>query len=94
MIVTEVEYHDIFRELSLDLFESVRVPPSLKDKNGEEQKIPFVDRRKFAFTELIAKIAFLKTVPCPTFNTIFNIEFHEKTLMIEEKDFREVPDNN
>lgn len=75
VIVTEVEYHDIFRELSLDLFESVRVPPTLKDKNGEDAKLPLTDRRKFAFAEMIAKIAFLKTIPCPTFNTCFNIEF-------------------
>lgn len=88
VVVTEIEYHDIFRELSIDLFESVRVPPMLTDKNNEETKISFADRRKFAFTELVAKIAFLKTIPCPTFNTKFNIEFHEKTLVINEKDFR------
>jgi hypothetical protein len=94
VIVTEVEYHDIFRELSLDMFESLRIPPQGKNKNGEEIKLPLQERRTFAFSEFIAKLAFLKTIPCPSFNTKYNIEFHDKTLIIEEGRFNQIPDNN
>ena len=95
VIQTEVEYHDIFRELSLDLFESIRkTPENPKNKHGEEIKIPFLDRRKMAFADFIAKIAFLKTLPCPSFNTKFNIELHNKTLVIEEGPFNAIPNNN
>ena len=94
VVVTEVEYHDIFRELSLDLFEGLRVPPQGKNKNWEEIKMPLDERRQYAFSDFLAKIAFLKTVPCPTFNTKFNIEFQDKTLIIEEGRFNAIPDNN
>jgi hypothetical protein len=47
-----------------------------------------------AFADFIAKIAFLKTVPCPSFNTKFNIELHQKTLVIEEGPFNQIPNNN
>jgi DENN (AEX-3) domain len=42
VLQTEVEYHDIFRELALDLFESIRkTPDNPKGKNGEEIKLSF-----------------------------------------------------
>lgn len=41
VIQTEIEQHDIFRELMLDLFESIRVPAEGKDKQGNVIKIGF-----------------------------------------------------
>ena len=36
-------------------------------------KLTYYPRRELSFSELIAKIAFLKTIPCPTFNMRYNI---------------------
>jgi len=47
-----------------------------------------------AFADFLAKIAFLKTIPCPSFNTKFNIELHQKTLIIEEGSMNHIPNNN
>lgn len=79
VIATEVEYHDIFRELMLDLFENIRIPLSRqynKQYNNNQvdvMKLTYYQRRELSFAELIAKIAFLKTIPCPTFNMRYNI---------------------
>lgn len=54
----------------------------------------FKEKRLLSFAEFISKIAFLKTIPCPTFNTRYNIEFFSKTLVINEKPFGTIPENN
>lgn len=78
VIATEVGYHDIFRELMLDLFENIRIPLSKQlnkklDTNVDAMNMTLHDRRLLSFSEFIAKIAFLKTIPCPTFNMRYNI---------------------
>lgn len=92
VIQTDVEYHDIFREIMLQLFESIRKPAEGKGKNGI--KMSLEARRKIAWTDFLAHIAWLKTIPCPTFNTRFNIEFFNKTLVIDEGPFYKIPDSN
>ena len=87
VIQTEVEYHDIFREVLLDLFESIRAP-----KIGLNLDIE--NRRDISFADFIAHIAFLKTIPCPTFNQKYNIEFFNKTLIVDEGALDEIPDHN
>lgn len=94
VIQTEIEQHDIFRELMLDLFESIRVPAEGKDIKGNEIKLSFEDRRTLSFAEFIARIAWLKTIPCPTFNTRYNLQFFSKTLVIDEKPFNKIPKAN
>ena len=39
-------------------------------------------------------MAFLATIPCPAFNTKFNVEFFNKSLTIEEPSYNIVPDKN
>lgn len=73
VIQTETEYHDIFREMLVQLFESIRLPFEGKDKNGNDIDLSFENRRKLAFADFLAHLAFLKTIPCPSFNTKYNI---------------------
>jgi hypothetical protein len=80
--------------LMLDLFESIRVPTEGRDKHGNVVKMSFEERRLASFAEFIARIAFLKTVPCPTFNTTYNIQFFNKTLSIKEQSFATIPNTN
>lgn len=54
----------------------------------------FEERRLASFAEFIARIAFLKTIPCPTFNTTYNIRFFSKTLSIKEQSFAMIPNTN
>lgn len=86
VIQTEVEHHDIFKEVMLKLFESIRIPMVV---TGDEQK-----DQQLAFAEFLAHLAFLVSIPCPTFNTRFHIEFLGKTLTLTEPNFDEVPDKN
>lgn len=82
VISTEIENHDIFREILVQLFESIRVPPPLHDENLI--KNTSLDKQRIAFADFLAHIAFLKTIPCPSFNTKYNIEFFSRTLIMEE----------
>ena len=70
----------------VDLFESIRIP-----ENATGDKI---QNEKLAFADFLAHIAFLATIPCPDFNTRFNIEFLGKTLIIQEPPFHMMPDKN
>ncbi len=92
MISTEIENHDIFREILVQLFESIRCPSDLADENLIKNS--FLDKQKIAFADFLAHIAFLKTVPCPSFNTKYNIEFFSKTLIMEEQQFFAIPNRN
>ena len=62
---TETEYHDSFRHIMLSLFDLIRIPENLVNK--------IHDNRTMAFAELIAHLAFLRTIPAPPFNSIYNI---------------------
>jgi hypothetical protein len=50
----------------LALFELVRVPETL-------QTVGFRENKYLAYAELVSHIAFLKTIPAPPFNSIYNI---------------------
>lgn len=43
---------------------------------------------------MLAHIAFLKTLPCPSFNTKLNISFFKKQFIIDEMDYMEIPHRN
>ena len=43
---------------------------------------------------MIAHIAFLKTIPCPTFNSRLQVEFYNKTVIIDEQHYINIPHRN
>ena len=86
MIKTEIEHHDVFKEVLVSLFESVRKTDNVTNNGMQDQKVRFAD--------FLAHIAFLSTIPCPDFNTVFNIEFLGKTLVLKELPFHHIPDKN
>ena len=88
VIQTECEHHDIFREILISLFELIRVPRKIPNNEN------MVEHKFLAYAEFIAHIAYLKTIPCPSFNTRFNIEFLGKTLIVNEQMFHKVPNKS
>ena len=88
IIQTECEFHDIFREILVLLFESIRKPKKFSINNNS------ADNKTLAYADFIAHLAFLKTIPVPTFNTMYNIEFLGKTLKLNEGVFNDVPNKN
>jgi hypothetical protein len=68
ILESETEYHDVFKQILLALFDLIRVPPEAYGSG-----IRVIENRNIAFADLIAHIAFLKTIPAPPFNTIYNI---------------------
>jgi len=66
----------------------IRVPKKIQNNEN------MVEHKWLAYAEFIAHIAFLKTIPCPSFNTRFNIEFLGKTLIVNEQMFHKVPNKS
>ncbi len=50
--------------------------------------------RHLAFADFLCHLAFLISIPCPTFNTRYHIEFFGKTLQLKEPNYDEIPDKN
>jgi hypothetical protein len=86
VIQTELENHDIFRDILLELFESVRTP--------KQYTSSVISDKKLAFSDLLLHIAYLRTLPVPSFNSTMLVEFHNKTLILEEKPFNTIPHRN
>ena len=86
IIQTEVEHHDIFKEILLSLFESIRCPELI---TVDKQK-----NRVLAFADFLCHLAFMASIPCPTFNTRYHVEFFGKTLTMAEPNYNEIPDKN
>jgi hypothetical protein len=61
---TETEFHDVFKEILLALFEMIRVPETLLTGN-----IAAHANKLISFAELITHLAFLRTIPAPPFNS-------------------------
>jgi len=79
VIETDTEYHDFFRQVLLALFDMIRVPPEthvVKCNAGtcELQTDKYIESRNIAFADLVAHIAFLKTIPAPPFNSVYKIQ--------------------
>lgn len=66
VLETETEFHDTFRLILLSLFEMIRVPESVVSNRMS-------DNKTIAFAELIAHVAFMRTIPAPPFNSVYNI---------------------
>lgn len=47
-----------------------------------------------AFAEMIAHIAYLKTIPAPVFNSEINLHFMDTLINIKENSFNELPHKN
>lgn len=43
---------------------------------------------------MIAHIAFLKTIPCPSFNSRLKIQFFNKTVIVDEQNYIKIPHRN
>lgn len=84
---SEIENHDIFRETLLALFESIRDPSPIAGSSPDQS-------RKLAFADFLSHVALLRTVPCPSFHTRYQIEFLSKTLILNEKEFFRIPDRS
>ena len=83
---TETEYHDTFRQIMLALFDLIRIPENLVNK--------IHDNRTMAFAELVAHLAFLRTIPAPPFNSIYNIYCFNQVITIKEQGFDQIPNKN
>ena len=74
---TETEYHDVFRKILLALFDEIRVPENVVNNR-------IFENRRLAFAELVAHLAFLRTIPAPPFNSIYKIHFLNQVFTIKE----------
>jgi hypothetical protein len=79
-IETETEFHDAFREILLHLFEMIRVPEVVQNTTPHANRL-------ISFAELITHLAFLRTIPSPTFNTMYNIHMLNTTIVLKENPF-------
>jgi len=86
VISTQVENHDIFRDILLELYESIRTPENTTNKVLQDKKL--------AFADLLAHVAYLRTLPSPSLNTKMLIEFRSKTLIVEEQSLYSIPHRN
>ena len=73
----------------MSLFESIRSPLELNTPSRDPQK-----DRLCAFADFLSHVAFLATIPCPTFNTRYYVEFLNKSFKFEEPNYNEIPDKN
>ena len=83
---TETEYHDMFREILISLFESVRHPDQVHTSDSKN--------RDLAFAEFITHIAYLKTIPSPPFSTIFKVQILDRVFTNKENGYDEIPHKN
>lgn len=68
------------------MFESIRTPETITNKVLQDKKL--------AFADLLTHIAYLKTLPSPSINSKILIEFHKKTLILEEQPLYSIPHRN
>ena len=52
------------------------------------------ENRRLAFAELVAHIAFLRTIPAPPFNANYNIFMFNKVFSISEGTLDQLPNKN
>jgi hypothetical protein len=84
VICTEVENHDLFRSMLEELFESIRIPEVVVADTP-------VANKRLAFADMLAHLAYLKTLPCPSFNTRMNIGFYNKQFIVNEQEYFNIP---
>lgn len=68
------------------MFDSIREPEQITSCPE--------DNKKLAFADMLAHIAYLKTIPCPSFNSKHRIHFYKKLVIIDEQEFFTIPNRN
>ena len=86
VIQTDIEHHDVFKEILKSLFESIHDNEMVQERCQGSKEL--------AYAEFLTHVAFLASIPCPTFNTRFHIQFFGKTLTLTEPRYNEVPNKN
>lgn len=86
VLSTELENHDIFRDILLELFESIRTPKRYTNKCLQDKKL--------AFSDVLLHVAYLRTLPAPSYNSKMLVEFRSKTLILQEKSLNRIPHRN
>lgn len=71
----------------MELFEKIRQPEEITKGDPIQDRIA-------AFADLVAHVAFLASMPCPSFNTRFNVQFFKKVLMFTEPNYDDIPNKN
>jgi hypothetical protein len=81
-----------------EIFEAIRKPDSIlskqhtaKNESGQNKQkdLSYLKLNKhFAFADMLAHLAFLKTLPCPSFNTQLNITMYKKNFLINELEYK------
>ncbi|CDW84178.1 UNKNOWN [Stylonychia lemnae] len=84
---TETEYHDVFKQIMLALFDLIRIPENFAGNRAN-------DNRTIAFAELITHLAFLKTIPAPSFNSTYNLFCLNQVFQIKETGLDQIPNKN
>ena len=65
VIQTDIEHHDVFKEILKSLFESIHEKEMVQERCQGSKEL--------AYAEFLTHVAFLASIPCPTFNTRFHI---------------------
>lgn len=68
------------------MFESIRSPDSITANSLQDKFL--------AFADMLTHLAYLRTIPCPTFNTAANVEFYKKTILLDEQQYFSIPNRN
>ena len=107
VIRSKTEFHDAFKLLLQKIYESLTCPRDFtksivldyerrrETSNRELFKHLPSDAKKFmSFAELIANIAFLRTIPAPVFNSEATIMFQDVLINLKENSFNKLPHKN
>lgn len=98
VIQSKVEFHDAFKLILTRIYESIKQPKTLANnlvenwyKSEEEQRVIPQPHFCMAFAEIIAHIAYLRTIPAPVFNSQINLLFMDLKINLKENHFTEIP---
>jgi len=89
VISTEIENHDVFRHILTELFDSIR--EDSKDCKSEQESARV---KMMAFADMLAHVAYLKSIPSPAFNSRHQICFYRKLVIIDEQEYFKVPNRS
>lgn len=96
VIQSKVEFHDAFLLILTAIYESLRdtkkqpnhIVKNIKPKSeADANNIPEI-HDLMAYAELVAHIAFLRTIPAPVFNSEVNILFMDTKINLKENHFQ------
>lgn len=100
--MTKVEFHDAFKLILQIIYEKLRSPvkySQMVDQKFKESKyfdkvnLPEI-KNLMGFSETIAHLSFLRTIPAPVFNSEVTIQFMGTIVNLKENSFGELPHKN